>query len=161
MNKKLLTAAICTLLATTAQAGVKDKKAIKAAEAGIATEISKVQTACGNTSLDVSVSWDDYKSMVKENADEIKSDRYKSEWVYAQGGQRTISTLEALAKICAEDEDYKEEIANLTKIVVTPKANYGDYKSEYTIDGTVITAITGHQMTRTSSDFVKRLKALY
>jgi len=161
MKTKLLTAAICTLLATTAHAGVKDKKAIKAAEAGIATEISKVQAACGNASLDVSVSWDGYKAMIKENAEEIKSDRYKNEWVYSHGGQRTISTLESLAKICADDEDYKEEIANLTKIVVTPKASYEDYKSEFTLDGTVLSAVTGHQMTRSASDFTKRLKALY
>ena len=40
MRKKLLTVAICTFLATTAQAGVKDKKAIKAAEAGISLEFS-------------------------------------------------------------------------------------------------------------------------
>ncbi|GAA0819200.1 hypothetical protein KO495_04785 [Colwellia sp. D2M02] len=161
MKKTLLTAAICTLLATTAHAGVKDKKAIKAAEAGIATEIAKVKTACGNAALEVNVSWDEYKAMIKANEAVLKENREQTQWIYAQGGQRTISTLESLAKICADDEDYKEEIANLTKVIVTPKAEYKDYKSEFTLDGTVLHAKTGHRMTRSASDFTKRLKALY
>lgn len=161
MNKKILTAVICTLLTTTVHAGVKDKKAMKAADAGIITEVEKVKAACGNTALEVAVSWDAYAAMIKANEATLTENREQTQWVYAQGGQRTISVLESLAKICSEDEDYKEEIANLTKVVVTPQPNYGDYKSEFTLDGTVLHAKTGHRMTRSASDFTKRLKALY
>jgi hypothetical protein len=161
MNKQLLTVTLCTLIATTAHAGVKDKKAIKAAEAGIAAEVTKVQAACGNTALEVSVDWGEYKAMVKANKEALKKDRSQTQWIFAQGGERTISTLEALAKICTDDEDYKEEITNLTKLVVIPKASYGDYKTEFSLDDTVLTATNGHRMTRSYSDFVKPLKALY
>lgn len=161
MQKKLLVGLTCAILATTAQAGVQDKKTIRAVEANIATAVTEVQSSCGNSALEVSVEWDTFKSMIKANKEDLDKDKMKSQWVYAQGGERIVSTLEALNKICAEDEDYKEEIALLTKVVVTAKESYHDYKSEFSLDDTVLNAQMGHRMTRSYTDFIKPIKALY
>lgn len=99
--------------------------------------------------------------MIKDNAEALKKDRSQPQWVYTQGGQRTVSTLKAMEKICAEDQDYKEEIANLTEITVTSKSSYSDYKSKLTLNGTILNIDTGHRMTRRPADFIKPIKELY
>jgi len=161
MKNKIVLGLFIAAVSSTATAGVKDKKAIRAAEANITAAVTKTIAACGNDALEVNVSWDDYKSMIASNKDAIAKKRYKSQWVISQGGDRAVSTLDALAKICASDADYKEEIANLTNIAVNPKADFSDTKSEFLIDGQVLTTNAGHYATRKASDFVKKIKAVY
>ena len=161
MKNKIVLGLFIAAISSTATAGVKEKKAIKAAEANITAAVSKTIAACGNSDLEVNVSWDDYKDMIKSNKDAIAKKRYKSQWVISQGGDRTVSTLDALAKICAADADYKEEIANLSEIIVKPKADFSDTSSDFSIDDEVLITNAGHYATRKANDFVKKIKAVY
>ncbi|NQZ51632.1 MAG: hypothetical protein HRT95_16105 [Moritella sp.] len=161
MKNKIVLGLFIAAVSSTATAGVKDKKAIRAAEANIKTAITKTIAACGNDDLEVNVEWDDYKDMIKSNKDAIAKKRYKSEWVLSHAGDRTVSTLGALAKICASDADYKEEIANLSEIIVKPKAKFSDTSSEFSIDDDVLITSSGHYTTRKAGDFVKQIKAVY
>jgi len=161
MKKLILMTVIASAISTSAVASVKEKKAMRSVDESIVKAIVKVKSACGNPALDVNVSWKDFKQMIKANKEALKSDNYKSEWVISHAGERSISTLEALSKICKEDADYKEEIANVTKIVVKPKAKFEDTKSAFSIEGTVITVESGHSMTRNLFDFIKPLKSIF
>jgi hypothetical protein len=165
MKNKILTGLAVTLLSTvfssTTFAAVKDKKAIRAVDAKIAEEVTNVKTACGNSSLNVTVNWDEYKTMISTNKETLKSEKYKSEWVIGHSGERTVAVLESISKICAADEDYKEELAKLTDIQVLPKASFEDTKSEFSLNGNTLTVKTGHKMTRSFSDFTTRIKDLY
>ncbi|MGO3345657.1 MAG: hypothetical protein ACTIM4_11010 [Marinomonas sp.] len=161
MKKVLLSTLVISLLSTTAYASVKDKKAMKAADAHITTEIVKVKAACGNPSLDVKVNWDAYEKMISANTDKLAKDNYKSEWVLSHSGQRTVATLEAMAKICKSDADYKEELAKVSKIEVAPKADFKDSKNVFSLKGSTMTVEAGHKMTRKADDFVKPIKALF
>lgn len=161
MKNKIVLGLFIAAVSSTATAGVKDKKAIRAAEANITTAITKTIAACGNDDLEVNVAWDDYKDMIKSNKDAIAKKRYKSEWVISQAGDRTVSTLGALAKICASDTDYKEEIANLTEIIVKPKADFTDTSSDFSVDDDLLLTNAGHYTTRKANDFVKKIKAVY
>ena len=156
-----MTGLIAATIAASAQAGVAEKKAKRAADEAIAQAVVETKTACGNAELNVSVSWDQVETMAANNAEQMKSKNYESKWLYASIGERTVATLESLAKICKSDADYKEEIANINSLVVIAKDDFSDYKSSYTLDGTTITAETGHYMSRSASDFTDRLKGLF
>ncbi|MFT7681523.1 MAG: hypothetical protein ACI935_000990 [Moritella dasanensis] len=161
MKNKIVLGLLIASVSVTATAGVKDKKAILAAETNIKAAITKTIAACGNDDLEVNVAWDEYKDMIKANKDAITKKRYKSEWVISQGGDRTVSTLDALTKICASDADYKEEIANLNEIIVKPKADFSDTSSDFSIDDEALITNAGHYTTRKAGDFVKKIKAVY
>ncbi|MBB1332029.1 hypothetical protein H5154_05400 [Pseudoalteromonas sp. SR44-5] len=161
MKHKILAGIIITLFSTASYASIKDKKAIRAADASISAEVDKVKAACGNASLDVKVDWEDYKKMIAANKDKLAKDNYQSQWVIAHSGQRTVATLEALSAICKDDVDYKEEIAKLTKINVTAKDDFSDSASEFSLADNALTVETGHKMSRNASDFAKKIKALY
>lgn len=161
MKKKLLVGIIATVLATSSYAGVKDKKAMRGADESVAEQVEKVVASCGNSELAVTFEWDAYKAMIKSNKDLLKSERYKKEWVISHAGERTVATLEAMSKICNDDADYKEEIANLTKIVIKPMANLKDYRGKFELDETTLTINFGHMMTRSPGDFVSPIKELF
>jgi len=161
MKKQLIIGVIATLLTTSAFAGVKEKKAMRAADESIAQQLEKVQASCGNPELAIAFAWDDYKAMMKANTDTIKKERYKKQWVISHAGERAVASLEAMTKICQDDVDYKEEIASITSIMIKPKADLKDYDSEFNLDDTTINVTFGHLMTRRSSDFVKPIKELF
>lgn len=161
MKKIFLPALLLSLMATNAQASIAEKKAIRAADADVAAAAEKTQAACGNTELTVNHNWDQFRAMADNNAEIIADKDYKMEWIIGQSAERTVATLEALAKICNDDADYKEVIAELTTVEVTPKESFEDYQSAFTLEGTTLKAETGYYMSRSASDFVDRLKALY
>lgn len=161
MKQKIIAGLIITLLSSTAYSSIKDKKAMRGADASIAAEILKVKAACGNPALEVKVNWDEYKTMIAANEEVIASERYKSEWVISHSGLRTVTTLEALSEICKDDADYKEEIALLTQISVLPKADLKDTNNEFSLKGNTLTVKTGHRNIRSVSDFSKKIKAVY
>jgi hypothetical protein len=149
------------LMATTAMAAVVDKKAIRTADANIAEQVAIMKSDCGNTSIEVNVVWDDVKGMIKTNKDALKSDNYKGAWVLSHTGERTVSVLEAMSKICKDDADYKEELAKVTNIVVKPKAKFSDSKNAFSFDETTINIESGHRMTRSAADFIQSIKSLF
>lgn len=161
MKQKIIAGLIIAVFSSSALASIKDKKAMRAADTSIADETAKVIASCGNTKLDVNVNWEDYKKMLAANEAKLADNKYKSEWVITHSGQRTVSVLEAIANICKDDADYKEELALLTKIEVSAKQDFKDSQSEFTLNDTVLKIATGHKMTRSASDFAKKIKALY
>ena len=161
MKKKIMIGLVAAAIATSAQAGVAEKKAKRAAEEAISQAVEETKTACGNAELKVSVSWDQIETVAANNAEKMKSKNYESKWLYASIGERTVATLESLGGICKSDADYKEEIAKVNNLVITAKDDFSDYKSTYTLDGTIIKAETGHYMSRSASDFTGRLKGLF
>jgi len=161
MKKQLIIGVIATLLTTSAVAGVKEKKAMRAADESVAAQLIKVHASCGNDKLAVAFVWDDYKAMIKANKATIKKERYKKQWVISQAGERAVASLEALTKICQDDADYKEEIAAVSSIMIKPKAELKDYNSEFNLDDTTINITFGHMMTRRASDFVQPIKEMF
>lgn len=162
MKKTMLVIATTSLLlSTSVMAGVAEKKAIRAANANIVAQAAKTQSECGNAALEVSVDWDKVDAVIEGNKEALKSDNYKGVWVIGHTGERTVAALEAMSTICKDDADYKEEIVNLIKISVKPKAKFDDSKSEFSIDGTEVTIESGHRMTRSASDFIEPVKALF
>lgn len=163
MKAKIIAGILTAVIATSVSAGIKEKKMMRSVDENITAEIAKTKAACGNAELNVNVSWDKFTAMITANAEKIKKNRDKPVWVLSQAGKRTVSTLEALAQICNKDADYKEEMAKITTIIVEPKEDFLDYYSAYSLnaDSTELTALSGHRMTRSASDFKKRLKELY
>ncbi|MBV1910027.1 MAG: hypothetical protein KUG78_12040 [Kangiellaceae bacterium] len=166
MKIKIAASILALSVAAGAHAGVKDKKAIRAADAAITAAAANTQAACGNKTLAVTVNWDQFKTMFSSNAAELKKRNEKLVWVLSHAGQRTVASLESMAKICNDDPDYKEEIANVSVIYVDSQPKYNDYRSAFSLaeikDGsTAITIKSGHSMTRSASDFTARIKALY
>lgn len=159
--KKMLLPLVLLSLSTSAYASIAEKKAIRAADADVAAATEKTQSACGNTELSVNHNWDQFRTMADNNAEIIKDKDYKMEWIIGQSAERTVATLDALANICNDDADYKEVIAELTAIEVTPKESFEDFKSAFSLDGNTLNVETGYYMSRSASDFVDRLKALY
>ncbi|MBR9830219.1 MAG: hypothetical protein GYB41_16550 [Oceanospirillales bacterium] len=159
--KKALTIFCLASVALNANAGVQEKKALRAAEQNIATAITDLKSACGNPQLEASIAWDAVDEMATKNADIIQEKGIRPAWIYTQLSDRTVATAEALSTICKDDADYKEAIAEMTHIVVEPKEKYDDYKSEFSLDGTTLTITNGWYMTRSASDFRTRLLDLY
>jgi len=162
MKIKLSAFILICVTATVANAGgVQEKKAQRAANEAIAAAADSMKAACGNQSLEASVAWDKVDAMAAANAALIESNNSKLEFMYSEVSERTTASIEALSNICSKDADYKEEIANLTKIIVVPKDKYDDYRSEFSLTDTTLTISNGWYMSRSASDFEDRLKALY
>ena len=153
----LMTAAI----SGTAFAGVAEKKAMRAADEALAAQAATTAQQCGNASLMVEVDWDGINAAIEANAAWLTEKRMDASNLINELSQRSVSTLEALAKICADDADYKAEIALLSKVSIKTKAEFSDYKSEFELAGEELVVYSGHYMTREANDFVARLKALY
>ncbi|MBV0931745.1 hypothetical protein [Marinobacterium weihaiense] len=159
--KKAIACACLAVLAANAQAGVKEKKAQRAAEENISTAVESMKSACGNAELSVNVDWAGVDGAAEQNADIIKDKGMRLDWVYAQLGDRTAASMEALGKICSDDADYKAAIAEISMIQVQPKPKFDDYKSAFSLDGSTLTIENGWYMTRTASDFRARLINLF
>lgn len=149
------------LSTSVAFAGVAEKKAINASNEAIKAEVNNTQAACGNAQLETNLDWDAFKSMADNNAEKLKKNNYKTEWVIGHAGERTVAVLQAMARICDEDADYKEELAKLTTISVTPKGDLEDYKSEFSVFETTFNINSGHLMTRSFTDFIDPVKAVF
>ncbi|MBN4073915.1 hypothetical protein JYU18_01530, partial [bacterium AH-315-E07] len=115
----------------------------------------------GNTELSAIVSWDKFNSMVLANEEKIKENTDQAKFVFSHAGGRSVSTLEALTKICEDDPDYKAEIATITSIVFEPKEDYDEADSTFSLSNTTLTVLSGHKYQRSYDDFIKPLKALF
>jgi len=159
--KKALAIVCVATFAMNAHAGVKEKKAQRAAEENIAAAVADTKAACGNAQLDVKVAWDEVDAMAASNESIIKDKGMTLPQIYDGLGKRTKATLESLTKICKDDADYKAAIAEMTNVEVKTKPKYDDYKSAFTLEGTTLTIQNGWYMTRSASDFRSRLMELY
>ena len=159
--KPMIAAAALCLLSAASHASVAEKKATRAAEDAATQAAAATQQACGNAALAVNFNWAASAETAK-NSEKFMADK-KVEMVHLINdmGARTTATLESLAGICEKDADYKEEIAKLTQVIVNPKADGGDFKSEFQLKDTSLEIASGFYMTRSASDFTARLKALY
>jgi len=161
MKKQLITGLILTVAAASAVAGVKEKKVMRAADAITTAQLAKTKVACANPNLTLDMGWDGFKTMTKVNKDALKKKRYYADRLMYDVGARTNSVLEALAKICSDDADYKEEIAAVTAIKVVPKPKVDDYRSSFSMEDSVITVTTGYYMTRDKGDYISPIKELF
>jgi len=161
MKKHIITGLILSIAATSAFAGVKEKKVMRAADKIITTQLAKTMLACENPLLTIDMGWDGFKAMTKTNKEALKKKRYYAERLMHDVGARTHSVLEALEQICASDADYKEEIAAVTAINVVPKPNVDDYRSSFALEDNVITVTTGYYMTRKAEDYISPIKELF
>jgi len=161
MKKQLLIGLIVTLAAGSAVAGVKEKKAMRHADTIVTAQLAKTMLICESPNLTVDMGWDGFKAMIETNKEALAKKRYKTKDLLIDVGNRTESVLQALAKICTADADYKEEIGSLTAIVVTPKPTIDEYRSSFTIENTVINVSTGYYMTRKADDYIDPIKALF
>lgn len=159
--KQMIAAAALCLLSAASHASVAEKKATRAAEEAAAQAAKATQQACGNAALSVTINWDALAETAKNSEAFMTEKKVEMVHLINDMGARTAATLESLAKICEKDADYKEEIAKLTQVNVKPKADGGDFKSEFKLDSTTLEIASGFYMTRTPSDFTERLKALY
>ncbi|MBA4501814.1 hypothetical protein [Marinobacterium marinum] len=159
--KKALALICVATFAVNAHAGVKEKKAQRAAEENIAAAIVDTKAACGNAQLDVKVAWDEVDAMAADNEAIIQQKGMTLPQIYDGLGKRTQATLESLTKICQDDADYKAAIAEMTNVEVKTKPKYDDYRSAFTLNGTTLVIENGWYMTRSASDFRSRLMDLY
>jgi len=161
MKKQLFIGLVITLAAGSAVAGVKEKKAMRHADSIITAQLAKTMVACESPKLTVDMGWDNFKAMIKTNKVALKKKRYKTKDLLLDVGNRTESVLQALEKICIDDADYKEEIALLTTIKVSPQPKIDDYRSAFTLDDTVVNIASGYYMTRKADDYIEPLKSLF
>jgi len=161
MKKQLVIGLVFTLAATSAVAGVKEKKAMRHADQIVTAQLAKTMIACESPTLTVDMGWDAFKTLIKTNKAALKKKGYKTKDLLIDVGNRTESVLQALEQICVSDADYKEEIASLTAIKVSPQPTIDDYRSAFTLDDTVVNVATGYYMTRKADDYIKPLKSLF
>jgi len=161
MYFKSVLISIAVLTAGIAEAGVAEKKARRAAEEKVAAEVVALKSNCGNADLQVQFDWDALDTMMEAEKAKIEKRSDKNQWVIEKLAKRTANVIKSLSQICANDADYKEEIAKLTTLQITPKASYEDFKSVFTLSDTSITVETGHVMDRSAGDFEARLLALF
>ncbi len=159
--KKVIIAGVLTCVSMASWAGVAETKAKRGADEVILQAASKVQQACGNAELTVTVSWDEFDSMLAANKTQLAEKQYQDAWVLNHTGERTSALLESMAAICSDDADYQAEIAKLTSVVVVPKGDFADTKTDLALADNSLTVQSGHYMRRTASDFTDRIKALY
>lgn len=160
-TKQFIAAAALCLLSAASHASVAEKKATRAAEEAAGQAAKATQQACGNTALAVNFNWTALAETAKNSEAFMTDKKLEMAHLINDMGARTTATLESLANICEKDADYKEEIAKLTQVTVNPKADGGDFKSEFKLKDTSLEIASGFFMTRTPSDFTSRLKELY
>lgn len=144
-----------------AHAGVAEKKARRAAEENAAAEVALLKSSCGNPDMLVQFDWDAFDILLDTEKAKIEKRGDKNEWVIDKAAERTVNVIKALSGICSNDADYKEEIAKVTALNITPKASFEDYESVFTLNDAAITVETGHVMNRSPEDFEDRLLALF
>lgn len=162
MKLKLMTVILAGLVSQSVMAStVVERKAMREAEAKIVEAAEQTKATCGNAELAVSVNWDEYRSMISANEKVLQDNRYQGQWVLSHTADRNASVFEALSNICNDDEDYKEVIAELSAVIITPKPAFTDSDSSFKLDGTTLVIESGHRMNRSASDFVRPIKQLF
>lgn len=106
--KKLCVAAVLVAMATSAQAGVAEKKATKKAIEKIEKSIEKTKAQCGNVHISYTVNWVDVLA--------FEDLEYARKRLIGAAGGNAAAVFKQLASICKRDEDYKEEIVKLTHV---------------------------------------------
>lgn len=92
--------------------------------------VALVKSACGNTDLSVSYQWDEFDGFIAANNTVIAEKGDKPAFVYAYANRNLLVVLEVLGKLCG-DPDYKEELAKLTTIKVSPNAAFDNNDSSF------------------------------
>lgn len=162
MKLKLITLILAGLVSQAVMAStVVERKAMREAEAKIIEAAQQTKATCGNAELAVSVSWDDFQSMIAANEQVLQDNRYQGQWVLSHTADRNMSVFEALSSICKDDADYKEVIAELSAVVIKPKPKFTDSESSFKLEGSTLLIESGHRMNRSAADFVRPIKQLF
>ncbi|HED36142.1 MAG TPA: hypothetical protein ENJ08_18255 [Gammaproteobacteria bacterium] len=113
--------------------GIKDKKAMKAASEAMEEALAKFQTACGNDGSSCEIDWSNWDNY---DYDKMSGSRPKED-VIESAGTLLSDVIGEMATLCS-DEDYKEELATITKIAVTGKEDQDSMYVDFALDGTTL-----------------------
>lgn len=128
---KILLGVLILSLSSYAFAGIKDKKAIRDSETKITTAAASVKTACGNAKLDTKVDWAqwdkyDYEALGR-----------KKDVILRFAGGVTEKVLSLMVSLC-EDADYKAEVAKITSLKISGKADQSESHAAFTLNGSTL-----------------------
>ncbi len=125
---KLLVLLALLSVTISANAGIKEKKIIKAALANAEAGVEKVKKACGNKNLTVTIEWSNWDSLEK---DKLKCMEASKNAVIPE-----IFTF--IEKVCLADADYKEELAKLTKLNISGKKDKDEMYAAFELKETTM-----------------------
>ncbi|VAW65372.1 hypothetical protein MNBD_GAMMA09-2948 [hydrothermal vent metagenome] len=131
--KKIVLSVLLVAISFAAQAGIKDKKAKKAATESMNAALTKVKTACGNAKLEGKIDWANWDTYKYEK---LSGNKAKNEVIQA-AGVLLEGVLGEVAELC-KDADYKEELAKITTIAISGKADQTSSYVEFKLDGNTL-----------------------
>lgn len=145
-------------------AGVKEKKAKRKFYEVTKVSVEKVKKLCGNKNIEIKLEDKSYTDFYKNNKTEIENDKGTEAFLYTYAQRNAEAMLEALAEICKNDADYKDEIAKLTVIKVFPNSKYKSNESVFSleVEGTkLVSKLSANPTSRSASDYIKKLKKVW
>lgn len=113
--------------------GIKDNKAKKAASEAMEEALAKFQSACGSDGSSCDIDWSSWDGY---DYDKLSGNRPKED-VIANAGTLLSDVIGEMASLCSDD-DYKEELATITKIAVTGKEDQDSMYVDFALDGTTL-----------------------
>jgi len=136
MKKIVLSIVALMTVSFSAQAGIKDKKAMKTATEVMNSAIAKVKTSCGSSKLEGKIDWSnwdtyDYKKMSIGRGKDA---------VLTNAGTLLNGVIGEMATLC-KDADFKEEIAKVTSIAVSGNKDQSYRYADFKLDGTTLNMV--------------------
>ncbi len=116
-----------------AQAGIKDKKAMKTATTMMESAITKVKTSCGNAKLEGKIDWSNWDTYKYEDMSLNRS----KDAVLTNAGTLLEDVIGEMATLC-KDADFKAELAKITTINVSGKKDQKSMYIGFKLDGTTL-----------------------
>lgn len=120
-------------LSFSAQAGIKDKKAMKTATATMTAAMEKAKTSCGNAKLEGKIDWSNWDTYKYEDMSMNRS----KDAVLTNVGTLLEEIIGEIATLC-KDADFKEELAKITTIAVSGKKDQTSMYIDFKLDGTTL-----------------------
>ena len=140
----LITSVLALVLAGfTAQAGVKEKKAQKAAQAAIDDNIKKAAEACGCKGLKATIDFAAYKYY-----EHLRMSQYRIPEIFS-----------GMVELC-KDKDYKEEVAKI-KVLKLYGAKDNPKKPIFKLKGTTIEVGLSFTYSAMSGEVRDKMKELF
>lgn len=147
------TAVALMVVASTAEAGVQEKKALRAAQEMMEKSAEHAKEACGNTKLELELDvaqYDKYAYAGRET---------KVKYLGFIKGH-TENFFYGMAEAC-KDPDYKAEITKVTKVRFVGHPKEDQLKHEITLEGTTVLVQMAPQYATTTYENQERLKKLF
>jgi len=120
--KKIAITLLITCASLNASAGMMDqvkiKKAMRAGDTKVSTELANVKEACGNKKLTINIDWDKWNSYKLDAAKHETTINYVASLI-------VNDVLGNMVKAC-KDADYKAAISETKKINVSGKDKFSD-----------------------------------